>query len=199
MNRNPADTGTKPFIQALTIAALLLLRVGTVLAGGAEKEAELNLTLHQLTEAARQVAARAATAAAVLAQLQDRSEALEAEIQEERRRIRAVTLRQALGVRRIDYNLQLMQQAASYAAQIESRLAYLRAAETRLNAYREQVRDDRLMLRTLDTFDCSLLLSQARETIEELHRECTAPLLTAGKGDGIPNLETLWNDIVQGR
>lgn len=199
MNRNPADTGTKLFSNARRIAALLLLWVGTALAAGAEKEAELNLTLHNLTEAARLVAARAATAAAVLAQLQGHSEALEAEIQEERRRVRALTLRQALRVRRIDYNLQLMQQAAAYAAQLESRLAYLRAAETRLNSYREQVRDDRVMLRTLDTLDSSFLLSQVRETIEELHRQCTVPLLVAGKADGIPGLETLWNDIVQGR
>jgi len=199
MTRTAAVIAAKFFRRTLTIAALLLVSAAVCLAAGGQKEEELNRALQDIKGAAHLVGARAATAAAVLAQLQSQSEALKIEIQEERRRVEATTLRQAQQVRRIDYDLRLLQQAAVYTGQLEDRLAYFRAAATRLNAYRQQVRDDRLMLRALDAVDSSALLRRIRQSIDEFQTQCAAPLLSAGKGAGSPELEALWNDIVKGR
>jgi len=55
------------------------------------------------------------------------------------------------------------------------------------------------MLRALDAVDSSALLRRIRQSIDEFQTQCAAPLLSAGKGAGSPELEALWNDIVKGR
>jgi hypothetical protein len=183
---------------ALRIVGLVLLSAGVCFAAGSESEVELNRALEDVKATVRLVGEKAAMAAAVLAQLQAQSEAFKAEIQEERSRVGAVTLRQALQVRRIDSNLRLLQQAAGYSVQLENRLAYFRSAASRLNAYREQIRDDLLMLRALDTVDSDALLRQIRQEVEAIRRQCAAPILNAASSDGRRDLELLWKDIVKG-
>jgi hypothetical protein len=183
---------------ALRIVGIVLLSAGVCFAAGNEKEVELKRALEDVKATVHLVGEKAAMAATVLAQLQAQSEAFKAEIQEERSRVGAVTLRQALQVRRIDSNLRLLQQAAGYSVQMENRLAYFRWAASRLNAYREQIRDDLLLLRALDTVDSSALLRQIREEVEAIRRQCAAPILNAASSDGRRDLELLWKDIVKG-
>lgn len=199
MTRAAAALAAGRFPRSLTIVAFLLISAAVCLAAGGQKEEELDQALQDIKGAVHLVGARAATAAAVLAQLQSQSEALKIEIQEERRRAGANSLRQAQQVRRIENDLRLLQQAAVYTGQLEDRLAYFRAAANRLNAYRRQVRDDRLMLRALDAVDSSALLRRIRQSIDEFRTQCAAPLLTAGNVEGSPELEALWSDIVKGR
>jgi hypothetical protein len=182
----------------LRLVGLVLLSACVCLAAGNDKEAELNRAREDVKATVHLVGEKAAMAAAVLARLQAQSQALKAEIQAERSRIGVVSLRQALQVRRIDSNLRLLQQAEGYSVQLENRLAYFRTAATRLNAYREQIRDDLLMLRALDTVDSSALLRQIREEVDAIRRQCVAPFLNAASSDGRRDLELLWKDIVKG-
>jgi vacuolar-type H+-ATPase subunit E/Vma4 len=197
MIRKAADMARTPLLQALKIAGLVLLAAGVCRAAGGEKEAELNRALGDIKAAVQSVGTRAATAAELLAHLQTQCDALKAEILEERRRAAAATWRQAREIRRIDSDLRLLEQATGYAVQLEDRLAYFRAAAGRLNAYRDQVRDDLRILRALDDLDSSVLLRQVREAVDEFRRQCAAPLLNAKTAPGARDLESLWNDIVK--
>jgi hypothetical protein len=183
--------------RTLVVLAVVLLSIGAGPARGGEKEDELNLALEDLTAAVHLVSARVATAAAMLAQLQAQAEALKDEIQSERRRAGAATLRQALQVRRIDGDWRLLQQAAAYSLQLEDRLAHFRRAITRLNGYREQVRDDLLLLRTLEAVDSTALLRRVRESVGELRLQCAAPLLAAGSLSAPRDPDALWNEILR--
>jgi hypothetical protein len=179
------------------IVGLILISVGVCLASAGEKELELDRALRDIRASAQLIGERAATAAAVLGQLQDQSQALKSEILQERHRGGAVTFRQALQISRINYDLRLLQQVEGYLVQLQDRLAYFRAATTRLNAYREHVQDDRLMLRAIENVDNSGLLRQIREVLKEYQRQCAAPLLNAKTACGPRELEILWNDIVK--
>ncbi len=197
MTRTAIGTAAMRVARTLAVLAVVLLSVVAGPARGGEKEDELNRALEELTAAVQLVGARAATAAEVLAQLQAQSEALKDEIQSERRRAGAATLRQALQVRRIDADWRLLQQAAAYSLQLEDRLVHFRRAITRLNGYREQVRDDLLLLRTLEAVDSTALLRRVREAVGELHRQCAAPLLVAGSPAAPRDPDALWNDILR--
>jgi len=197
MIRGIAGMATLFIRKTPTIVGLILLSVCVCLAASGEKEVELNRVLEDITATAHWVDERTAVTAAVLAQLHTQSEALRTEIQEERRRVGAVTMRQALQARRIDCNLRLLRQAVGYSTQLEDRLAYFRTAANHLSVYRQQVRDDLLILRTLVTVDHSAFLRQVRKALSEFQQQCGAPLLSAKTDSGYRELETLWNDIVK--
>lgn len=184
-------------LKALSITGLVLLSVGVGSAAGGNSEAELKLALEKTRAVVQSADARAAAAAAVQAQLLAQCEALKAEIQEERRRVGAATLKQALQVRRIHSNLRLLAQAAGYAVQLDDRLAYFHAAAARLKVYRDQIRDDLLLLQALDSVDSSALLRQVAEAADEYQRQCAAPLLSAASGESPRDLESLWNGVVK--
>jgi hypothetical protein len=183
----------------MQIVGLILLSVCTCLAFNGDKGAELTRALEEIKIAAQLIDARAAEAAAVHARLQAQSEALSAEILQERRRGGAATFQHAVQVDRIRYDLLLLQQLAGYQAQLDDRLAYLRTAANTLNVYRGQVRDDQLMLQALNDVDSSGLLRQVGEAVAEYRRQCSAALLRARTDFDPRGLETLWNDLLKGR
>lgn len=198
MIRKAAGMVTTFILKALRIAGVVLLSASMGLASGGMKQAELNQALEDIREAAQSIGARAAATAVLLAHLQTQCDALKAEIQEERRRFGVATWRQAAQVRRIHSDLRLLGQAAGYAVQLEDRLAYFRAAAIRLSAYRDQVRDDLLMLKALDDVDSSTLLRQIRDALDEFQRQCAAPLLYAQLASSRHDPETLWNELLKG-
>jgi len=198
MIRKAAGLATTLLRKALLIAGLVLMSAGAGLAAGGDNEADLRQALEKTKAVVQSIGARAAAAAAVQAQLQAQCEALKTEIQEERRRVGAVTLTQALQVRRIHFNLRVLAQATAYADQIGGRLGYFHAAASRLNVYRDQIRDDLLLLRALESVGSSNLLRQVAEAVGEYARQCAAPLLNARSGGGTGDLEVLWSGVVKG-
>jgi hypothetical protein len=184
--------------QATKTVAWILISVGACVASGGATDLELDQALLDIKATAQLIAERAATAAAALEKLQARSQALRSEILQEGRCGSAATFRQAEQIRRIHYDLRLLQQVAGYQIQLEDRLAYFRKATAHLNACREHVQDDRLMQRALQSAPDSGLLRQIREAIKDYRRQCDAPLLNAKSASGPRELEILWNDIVKG-
>lgn len=184
----------------MAIVGLILLSVCTCLAFSGDKGAELTRALEEIKTAAQLIDARAAEAAGLYARLQAQSEALSAEILQERRRGGGgATFQHAVQVDRIRYDLLLLQQVAGYLTQLDDRLAYLRTAANTLNVYRGQVRDDQLMLQALNDVDSSGLLRQVGEAVAEIRRQCSAALLRARTDSDPRGLETLWNDLLKGR
>ena len=180
------------------IVGLILLSAGTCLAFDGDNGSALNRALAEIKMTVQLIDARAAATAEVHGQLQAQAEALFAEIQQERHRRSAITLQQALQVDRIRYDLLLLQQVRGYLMQLGDRLSYLRSAANTLNVYRDQVRDDRLMLQALMDLDSSGLLRQVGEAVDEYRRQCSVPFLKAPAAHAERDLETLWNGLVKG-
>jgi len=179
------------------IVGWILLAVCACLASDGEPGGELNRALEEIKSTARLIDDRSATAAAVQGQLQVQAEALSAEIRQERRRCSAGSFQQALQINRIRYDLLALQQVTGYLGQLEERLSHLRTAANTLNVYRDQVRDDRLILRALNDLDSSELLRQVQEAVGEYRRQSGAPLLKVPAAHRPPELEMLWNDLVK--
>ncbi|MCU0590233.1 MAG: hypothetical protein MUC57_02010 [Desulfobacterales bacterium] len=180
------------------IVGWILLSACTCLAFDADKGGELNRALEEIETAARLIDANAATAATVHGQLQAQAEALSVEIQQERLRRSVATFQQALQVDRIRYDLLVLQQVRGYLVQLGDRIAYLRTAAHALNVYRDQIRDDRLMLQALNDVDSSGLLRQVREAVDQYRRQCCAAFLQAQAAYDPRELEVLWNGSVKG-
>jgi hypothetical protein len=179
------------------IVGLILLSAGTCLAFDGDKGAELSRALEEIKMTAQLIDARATATAKVHGQLQAQAEALVAEIQQERLRHSTITLQQALQVDRIRYDLLVLQQVRGYLMQLGDRLSYLRSAANTLDVYRNQVRDDRLMLQALMDLDSSGLLRQVGEAVDEYRRQCSVPFLKAPTAYPGRDLETLWNGLVK--
>lgn len=180
------------------IIGLMLLSAGTCLAFDGDKGSVLNRALEEIKMTVQLIDARAVATEKVHGQLQAQAEALLAEILEERLRRSAITLQQALQVDRIRYDLLVLQQVRGYLMQLGDRLSYLRSAANTLSVYRDQVRDDRLMLQALTDLDSSGLLRQVGEAVDEYRRQCSVQFLKAQAPYGARDLETLWNGLVKG-
>jgi hypothetical protein len=179
------------------IVGLMLLSAGTCLAFDGDKGSALNRALEEIKMTVQLIDARAAATEKVRGQLQAQAEALAAEIQQERLRRNTITLQQALQIDRIRYDLLVLQQARGYLMQLSERLSYLRSAANTLTVYRDQVRDDRLMLQALTDLDSSGLLRQVGEAVDEYRRQCSVPFLKAQAAYGPRDLETIWNGLVK--
>lgn len=178
-------------------AGWLLVSACACLAFDGEAVGELNRALEEIQAAAEMIDDRASTAAALQGQLQAQADALAVEIRQERHRIGADTLQQALQISRIRYDLLLLQHLAGYLVQLEEQRDFLRSAANTLSAYHDRVRDDRLVLQALDGLDSGELLQQVREAVGDYRRQCSAPLLKAPVARAPRELEMLWNESVK--
>ncbi len=184
--------------RAMALIGLILLSAGPCVAFDGGKGSVLNRALEEIKTTARLIDAQAAATAAVYGQLQAQAEALSAEIQQERLRRNAMTFQQALQADRIRYDLLVLRQVHGYLAQLGDRLSYLRSAASTLNVYRDQIRDDRLMLQAVMDLDSSGLLRQAEEAVDDYRRQCSLPFLKTPAAVDARDLESLWNGIVKG-
>jgi hypothetical protein len=183
--------------KATKIVGLIWLSAGACLAFDGATGDELNQALEEIKSTAQLIEEATAAAEVVQGQLQTQAEALAAEIVLERRRRRVDTFQQALQVGRIRYDLLALRQVTGYLTQLVHRISYLRTAASTLNVYRDQVRDDRLMLRVLNDVDSSDLLRRVREAVCEYRRRCAAAYLTVQTATASRELEILWTDMVK--
>jgi len=180
------------------ILGLILLSVCACMASDGEKGIELNRALNEIRGTAQLIGERVARLAAVYGQMQAQAEALKVEIHQERHRCGALTFQQALQVRRIDYDLRLLQQVMGYLWQLEDWFSYFRTAEHTLAAYRDHIRDDLLMLRALNDVDISDTLRHVGKIVHEYQRKCTVLPPIAQPACGPRELEIIWSQISKG-
>jgi hypothetical protein len=162
------------------------------------KAQELNLALQNIGAAEQMIRQKAALAESVRRMLRQQAEELKSEIRQERRRTGVAAFHPALRVDRIDYNLRLIQRLFGYIDRLEDRIGYFRSAAQALDFYRRQIRDDMLILRTLNDADTAGLMHQLASELNGFRDQAEKPLLTASASVLRP-LETIWSDILQGK
>lgn len=162
------------------------------------KSQELSRALADIKTAEQMINQRTALAVEVRQKLGQQVDELKAEIQLERGRTSVASFPQALQISRIDYNLRLMQRLLGYMDRLEQRIGYFRSAALTLEFYRQQIRDDMLILRTLNDADSAKLMRQLASDLDQFRTQSERPLLTAS-GSGLRPLETIWTDVLQGR
>jgi uncharacterized protein HemX len=167
-------------------------------AADAGKAQELNRALADIGAAEQMLRQRAARAEEARRMLRQQADELKAEIQQERRRTNVSAFQQALQVSRIDFNLRLVQRLFGYMERLEERIGYFRTAAHALDFHRRQIRDDMLILKTLNDADISGLMRQLAADLNGFTAQAEKPLLTAS-ALGLRPLEAIWSDILQGK
>jgi hypothetical protein len=181
---------------AIGMIGVLLFAAGVGAADGG-KSAELQQALDDIRRVEQVVRARMGLAESVRGRLKQESEVLKAEIRDEQRRHGLGQYAAAVQVKRIDYDLRLLQRLAGYTEQLEGRLAEFQTILTCFERYRERIRDEMRIVRTLKDGDIGDLLRQIAATAEEVGTRCAAPLVTVPAAQR--PLESIWVQAVQGR
>ena len=174
--------------------------IGTVCPGlSAEdgKSQELNRALADIAAAEQTINRLTAVAEDACRTLTRQSDELRAEIRLERRRTNAASFAQARLISRIDYDLRLLQRLVGHIDRLNERIGYFRSAGHTLESYRRQIRDDQLMLRTLNDVDTGSLMRQLAVDLGQFRNQAGKPLLTAS-ASGLRPLESIWGDLSQG-
>lgn len=180
----------------LVTLAAVLVAVG-VCAADAGKPAELQRALEDIRRAEQGVRTRISQAVELRTRLRQEGEGLKAEIRDEQRRRAIQSYPDALQIRRVDYNLRLMQRLNGYVEQIDARVAELQTFAACFERHREQIRDESRLLRTLKDADISQLLRQVAATVEQAASRCAAPLIVVPAAQR--PMEAVWADAVQSR
>jgi hypothetical protein len=181
---------------ALGTLAALLMAAG-VCAADPGKVAELQRALEEILRAEQTVQRRAAQALELRSQLRQEGEGLKAEVRDEQRRQTAQTYPGALQVRRIDYNLRLLQRLNSYVEQIDARLAEFQTLMACFERHRERIRDELRMVRALRDAEIGRLLQELAVAIDDAAGRCAVPLIALPAAQR--PMEAVWADAVQGR
>jgi septal ring factor EnvC (AmiA/AmiB activator) len=182
--------------QAPMAVVLVAFLFGGALAEDAGKTATLNRTLSEIAELSRSINQRAEEACVLRDHLNQQRELLKNEINQERSRQDITSFRQAVQIKRIDYNLRLMQQLDAYIERLNGSIEYFRGANQLLNFYARQARDDLLMLKTLQDADISGLMNKITDAKNEFEMVLNKPLFVAS-GPYPRSMEMIWNDILK--
>jgi chromosome segregation ATPase len=181
---------------ALGTLAALLMAAG-VCAADPGKVAELQRALEEIRRAEQTVQRHAAQALELRSQLMQEGEGLKAEVRDEQRRHAVQTYPGALQVRRIDYNLRLLQRLNGYVEQIDARLAEFQTLMACFERHRERIRDELRMVRALRDAEIGRLLQELAVAIEDAAARCAAPLIVLPAAQR--PIESIWAEVVQGR
>jgi hypothetical protein len=177
--------------------AVLLLAVGLNASADAGKNGALQQALEDTRRAEQSVRARIALAETIRSRVRQEGDLLKTEIRDEQRRLGLLTYPTAVRIKRIDNNLRLLQRLEGYTGQLELRQAELRAILGCFERYRERIRDEVRMVRTLDDADTGDLLRELSAVVQDVYARCDKPLITAPGPE--PSAERIWADILQGR
>jgi hypothetical protein len=172
--------------------------LGPALAAEDLKSQDLNRALADIKAAEQVITQRTALALEVRQRLAQQVDELKAEIHLERRRTTVASLPQARQISRIDYNLRLVQRLRGYIDRLDGRIGFFRSAIHTLEFYRRQIRDDLLILKTLDDVDTASLMRQLAADLDHFKHQAGQPLLTASASELRP-LETIWAEVLQGQ
>ena len=181
---------------ALGTLAALLLAAG-VCAADPGKAVELQRALEEIRRAGRTVQRRAAQALELRSQLRQEGEGLKAEARDEQRRHAVQAFPGALQVRRIDYNLRLLQRLNGYVEQIDARLVEFQTLMACFERHRERIRDELRMVRALRDAEIGRLLQELAAAIEDAAARCAAPIITLPTAQR--PIESIWAEVVQSR
>lgn len=182
--------------QAVMAVVLVAFLFGSAWADDAGKTETLNHALSEIAELARSINARIEEASALLDKLNEQRELLKNEINQERSLHDITSFRQAVQIKRIDYNLRLMQQLTAYIERLNGSVEYFRGANQLLNFYARQARDDLLMLKALQDADISGLMNKITASKAEFEMVLNKPFFNASEPTTW-SIEMIWNDIIK--
>ena len=189
---------TYRFIVLLLIMGFFIGVLATGLVADDGKSQALNQVLKEIQATEQLIRRKAELAENLRLGLLQQVDDLKAEINQERRKVLITAFPQALQISRIDYDLRLLQRLFGYMERLKDCIGYLNCAIHTLDFYRRQVHDEMLFLQTLNAADTAGLMRQLADDLNSFNSQTENPLI-ATSNSGLRPLDTIWNDILQGK
>jgi chromosome segregation ATPase len=159
------------------------------------KTAELEQKTAEISSLQNDLSGKISRAIEKREQLTEKMEALKKEIKQEKEQWQIDSFQKALQNARIDYNLKLIQLLLGYITGLTHKIVYLQNGNEILDFFLQQVRDDLLMIKTLNNLEIDKLIAQINSVLDEFIPEIGEPMFDV---DDIPleDTEKIWNEIV---
>lgn len=179
---------------SLAVAVVIFfLLAGTVSATG-YKTTELNSKISEISSLQDSLSAKISLAMDKKKQLEQKAEALQKEIRQEKEQFQIESYQQAIRIPRIDYNLKLIQLLLGYVTCLTEKIAYFQNGHDMLGFYFQQVQDDLLMIKTLNDLEVDKLIAQINSALDEYTPETANPLFDAN-GVALKDTEQIWDEL----
>jgi outer membrane murein-binding lipoprotein Lpp len=176
------------------IVLIIFLLSGSVFASGF-KTTELNRKMVEMSSLQQGLSDKIALAMDKRNQLEQKTEALQEEIRQQKDQLQIDSYQKGILTPRIDYNLKLIQLLLGYITGLNAKILYFQNALETLGYYMQQAQDDLLMIKTLNDLEVDKLIAQINSALDEYTPETTKPLFDVD-GVSLKDTEQIWNEIV---
>jgi hypothetical protein len=129
-------------------------------------------------------------------QLKQKVDELEKEIKQEKEQLQIESYLKAIQVPRIEFNLKLIQLLFGYMTGLTDKISYFQNGYQTLDFFRQQAKDDLLMIKTLNDMEIDKLIAQVNSVLDEFIPELGKPIFDTNDITA-KDTEKIWNEIIQ--
>ncbi len=181
-------------IRSWTLGGLILFLCVLSAGAGGDKTSGLNAKMAEISSLQQVLTEKISLAQDKRRLLKQKITTLREEIVDEKERRQINSYRQALDVPRIEFNLQLIQLLQGYVARLDERIRYFQTANETLSFYSQQIKDDLLLIKTLNDLEVDKLIASINSAFDEYVPQSRKPFFDV---NDIPmqDMEGIWNKI----
>jgi len=180
---------------SLTLLMSYLLLCGPIYASE-QKTMELNRKIAEISSLQEGLSKKIALVMQKQEQLKQRVDELAKEIKLEKEQLQTESYLKALRNPRIEFNLKLIQLLHGYMNGLTGKISHFQNGYETLDFFRQQARDDLLMIKTLNNMEIDELITQINSVLDEFIPELDNPIFDANDIQS-KDTEKIWNEIIQ--
>ena len=179
-----------------SLAALLiyLLHCGNGYANE-HKTAELNRKMAEMLSLQQSLSEKISLALHKRLQLSQKMADLENEIKAETEQFKIRSYPKAIQNSRIEFNLQLIKLLLGYRTGLTEKINHFQNGYQTVDFFRQQVRDDLLMIKTLNDMEIADLIARINLLLDEFLPELSTPLFDASNTTS-KDTEIIWIELI---
>ena len=184
----------------LTYSSLAALMIYLWLCGpnyaSEQKTTELNQKMAEISSLQEGLSEKIALVRQKQEQLKQKVDALEKEIKLEKEQLQTESYLKAMRNPRIEFNLKLIQLLLGYITGLTEKIGHFQNGYETLDFFRQQARDDLLMIKTLNDMEIDKLIAQINSVLDEFIPELGKPIFDTNDIQS-KDTEKIWNEIIQ--
>ena len=186
----------KPTIWFGLAALIILSCVGGHLYASDYKTDELNRQMTEISSVQRSLSAKIALANEKRDLLEQKVTMLQEEIRQADDPLHGQSDPKAVGNPRIEYNLKLLQLLTGYIGGLNEKIKYFQNGYQLLDFYLQEIRDDLLMIKTLNDLEIDRLVGQINGVLDEFIPEISKPIFDT-QGIMMKDIDKIWQETVR--
>ena len=181
-------------IFSLTTGVMIVLLSCAGAGASGDKTVGLNEKLSEISSLQKAIDEKISLAKDKCLLLNKKIDALKEEILDEKERRHIESFQQALTVSRIEFNLQLIQLLQAYIARLEGKVRYFKTGNETLSFYFQQIKDDLLLIKTLNDLEVDKLIARINSVFDEYVPQTRKPFFNVND-TSLQDTEQIWNKI----